>query len=181
MPKVTNYDALTFFYCLLAGVALSLFADLLRALRKYLKLGKAAVFVTDLVFCIIAAILTFLMQFIYSNGTIRFYILSGELCGFLAARVAISPLINKLFAWIHKLLCLIIRPIKAIIATVWQKVSLICKKLCKKLQLFAKNILKSIGSLVYNIINVAFRRNANNVRKSKVKAERSRGKKKKKR
>ena len=177
MPKVTNYDALTFFYCVLAGVALSLFADILRALRKYIRFGKAAVFVTDLVFCIIAAVLTFLMQFIYSNGTVRFYILSGELCGFLAARVAISPVCNMLFAWINRIFYIIVRPIKAITMTVCQ----IVRKICKKLQLIAKNILKSADVLVYNIINVAFRRNANKSHKSNVKAERSRGKKKKKR
>ena len=177
MPKVTNYDVLTFFYCVLAGVALSLFADILRALRKYIRFGKAAVFVTDLVFCIIAAVLTFLMQFIYSNGTVRFYILSGELCGFLAARVAISPVCNMLFAWIHRIFYIIVRPIKAITMTVCQ----IVRKICKKLQLIAKNILKSADVLVYNIINVAFRRNANKSHKSNVKAERSRGKKKKKR
>lgn len=181
MPKVTNYDALTFFYCVLAGVALSLFADVLRALRKYFRLGKAAVFITDLAFCIIAAVLTFLMQFVYSNGTIRFYILSGEVCGFLSARVALSPFINRIFAWIYKILCLIIRPIKKIIFAVWRKAFQMCKKIFKKLHLFAKNILKSIGGLVYNIINIAFRRNVSNPNKSNVKAEWSGDKKKKKR
>lgn len=181
MPKVTNYDVLTFFYCVLAGVALSLFADILRALRKYLKLGKAAVFITDLVFCIIAAVLTFLMQFIYSNGSVRFYILSGELCGFLSARVAVSPISNRLFLWLHRIICLIIRPIKAVLSKGWSFTSKICKKICEKMRLFEKNILKSVGVLVYNIKCVLYRKNANNTHKSNSKAERLRGKKKKKR
>lgn len=181
MPKVTNYDVLTFFFCVLAGVALSVFADVLRALRKYGKLGDVAVFLTDMLFCIITAVITFLMQFIYSNGSIRFYILFGELCGFVAARIAVSPLNNKLFGWIYHIIYAIIRPIKTVLSSIFRFFNEFCKKICKKFSFFTKNILKSIGCLVYNINNSVHRRKADKTHKSISKAERSSGKKKKKR
>ena len=181
MPKVTNYDVLTFFYCVLAGVALSIFADMLRALRKYCKFGGVSAFIADLFFCITAAVVTFLMQLIYSNGSIRFYILFGELCGFSAARVIISPLSNRLFRLLYKIICTVIRPIKSFLSTVIRLFCGLCKKICEKLRPIAKNILKCAGGLVYNISNSMHRNNAVKTRKSDSKAERSRGKKKKKR
>lgn len=181
MPKVTNYDVLTFFYCILAGVALSVLCDIFRALRKYMKLGKAAVFAVDFLFFVIAALVTFYMQFIYSNGGIRFYILFGEICGFLAARCTLSPLNNMLFLRIYRIIRAIVRPIKCVISAIYRKTLAVCKKICKKMLVFEKNILKSVGGLVYNVFNMIFRKNAKIVHKSKIKAEKSGGKKKKKR
>lgn len=179
MPKVTNYDILTFFYCVLAGVALSVLSDILRALRKHLKTKSVFAFITDLCFFIIAALATFFMQFVYSNGTVRFYILFGELCGFAAARVVVSPFNNRLFALINRIIRMIIKPIRTVLQSIYKRITPLFKKTVKNMLISSKNILKTISGLVYNVLSKLRHKTKADKRKSKPKAVRSNAEKKK--
>lgn len=151
MPKTTNYDFLTFFYCVIAGVALSLLCDLLRALRKYLKFGAAASFIADLLFFFVAALLTFFMQFVYSNGQLRWYILGGELAGFAAARAAISPFSNKLARIINRVLRIFIKPIRMLIGKAKKLIGTVFGIFGKNIRKIEKNFLKCAAVMMYNI------------------------------
>lgn len=72
-----------FFYSLGTGGILSLIYDSFRIIRDSFKSNKLTTFLCDLIFSVIASIITFLYLLLMNNGRIRLYIFIGEALGFL--------------------------------------------------------------------------------------------------
>lgn len=149
MPKSTNQDFLIFFYSILAGAILCLLYDVFRAIRGR-KNNGILTFCLDVIFSITAALVTFYMQFVYSNGQIRWYVLVGELAGFISTRISISRFFMMLIHKIINLLNIIIHPFKIIVSKLNRVVFYNVKIAIKKIYKIIKKFLKWAIGLLYN-------------------------------
>lgn len=159
MPKTTNHDFLLLFYCIIAGVLLCALCDIFRTLRKASKREAVLTFILDFLFLITVSLTTFFMQFIYSNGRLRWYIAVGELVGFISARICISPWLMKLLDKITALIRLLLKPIKAIVLKCGGQIMRFLTFAQKNIIKICKNVLKWTGSLLYNVKDKSQKRN----------------------
>lgn len=173
MPKSSNIDFLLFFYCIIAGAVLCIFRDVISAIRKNVKIGGVLSFILDFFFFVIAAILTFLMQFIYSNGQIRWYIWTGELVGYVCSRLTLS-LVNAI--WMNaliKLIKIILKPIKSFIQRLVSAIITKAENIFNKTHSNSKKCLKNVCDMLYNNIN-NLQKNKGNKKSQKQKKSKER-------
>ena len=83
-------------FALLLGVLLSLTYDVIRALRKIGFKSFVLVFLGDILFSFLSAIITFLFLLVFTNGAIRAYVLFFEVLGFLLCRITFSKIFLKI-------------------------------------------------------------------------------------
>ncbi len=62
--------------------------------------SKVEVFIQDIIFMMLCGIITFFFSLCYNNGNVRFFILLGELSGFLLFRYTIGMLSGKVFHYL---------------------------------------------------------------------------------
>ncbi len=91
---------LTFLYSMLLGGILCAFYDILRALRRSGFDSYISVFISDFLFWIINALLTFIFLISRTNGEIRGYVLVAQLLGFVLFRLTLSKLTFPAFNFI---------------------------------------------------------------------------------
>lgn len=72
---------LTFLISCLVGAALGLLYDLFRIFRIIVPCSRLAVLLLDILFFILCTAATFLFLLLSNSGTVRFFILEGELLG----------------------------------------------------------------------------------------------------
>ena len=151
MPKTTNHDFLLLFYCVIAGVMLCVVCDVFRILRKTAKHEAVLTFILDFLFLIMASLTTFFMQFIYSNGQLRWYIAVGETVGFISARICISPWLMRVLNKAASAIKLIFKPLKIIAGKLRKQIIKLLVFVQKNINKICKNVLKLTGSLLYNV------------------------------
>ncbi len=76
-------DPLALLWSAVFGAALGLLFAVFEAAHIVLLRGKAARFATDVLFCLLAGISTFLLALAVENGRLRFFQAGAELIGFL--------------------------------------------------------------------------------------------------
>ena len=84
------------FFAFLLGIALSLFYDIIKATRKIGFNSYFVVFLGDIFFSLLSAIITFLFLLIFTNGALRAFVLFFQLFGFIISRITISRYFLKL-------------------------------------------------------------------------------------
>ena len=72
---------LTFLVACLVGAALGLFYDLFRIFRIIVPCSRLAVLLLDILFFAVCTVVTFLFLLLSNSGTVRLFILEGELLG----------------------------------------------------------------------------------------------------
>lgn len=87
----------TFAYALGFGFFLGIFYDLFRAVRMLFSNGKKAFFAADVLFALFAAFLTFLFTLTVTSGSIRGYVLFGEVLGFFVYYFSLGVLFSRFF------------------------------------------------------------------------------------
>ncbi|MCI6007546.1 spore cortex biosynthesis protein YabQ [Oscillospiraceae bacterium LCP25S3_E10] len=85
------------FFSIITGVIIGIINEPFRFLRYMGFNGKAEVIVQDIVFMILAAFVTFFFALCYNKGDVRFFMLAGELGGFVVFRLTVGRLSGKLF------------------------------------------------------------------------------------
>ena len=75
------------------GAVLSVIYDIFRIIRVAFGGKKTAVFVEDLIFSLVALVLTFVFVIAFNNGELRFFVLIGELLGFVTCHYTIGRII----------------------------------------------------------------------------------------
>ena len=75
---------------LLLGVSLGLVFTVLECARLLLSLGRFATAVLDLLFCLLAAVTTFLLALTASRGNLRFFQAACEIIGFLCVDLSLT-------------------------------------------------------------------------------------------
>lgn len=121
-----------FLWSLVLGVMLGVVYGVFRLLRETFSLRRAAVFILDFLFMLLAAASVFLFSVGMVRGYVRSYVLLGAAFGFFAYRLSLG-----------RLFCMIYHPILLKTKKIMHKISGKMKKITKKL-------LKIVTKLLYN-------------------------------
>ena len=80
-----------FLYSILTGAAMCMCYDVIRLIKRGFKIPYAVVFLLDILFSIFAAFVTFCFMLVFSCGVVRWFIIAGEIIGFVLFRVVFAP------------------------------------------------------------------------------------------
>ncbi len=124
-----------FIYSLLLGVALGLLYSPFKILRMFFCFGKTAVFVSDIIYMLLASLAVFIFSIAFLQGYVRVYLYLGCFTGFLTYRLTIGMLFSKIYG-----------PIFSFIRKISHKIQIKIKK-------FTKKLLKIGDKILYNVSN----------------------------
>lgn len=171
-----NTQTTVFLQSLLLGFALGLLYDVFRVLRLAVRHSSLAIFLEDISFFAVCAVLTFLFSLSAVSGRVRVFLVIGEFLGatvyyvtlgVLVMRVS-KPLIRVVKAILRLLYRIFIHPIFCLIRWILRLTHKMEQKFstrAKKVRANAKYSLKRQSILVYNLF----------VNKVKTKNGRSKG------
>ena len=131
----------------LLGVGLGLVYEVFRLLRLAFFSQKTVVFVQDVLFSLTALVSTFVFVVAVNEGQLRFFLLIGELCGFMVYYFTLGTLIfhlsSLIIGTVRKMLSFLLSPLKkALDRRASKKESRKKQKNQKKITLFFKNHLQ---------------------------------------
>lgn len=100
-----------FLYSILLGSILCLIFDGFRVLNAVLKINLKRIFFEDVFYFILSALITFTYILVVNMGEIRFYIILGEIIGWIIYRISIGKFVYKaalnavkfLIKWVSKI------------------------------------------------------------------------------
>lgn len=151
------------------GFLLGIVYDLFRSLRLIFSRtpGKYTLFVQDIIYVILCAVITFLFLLSENYGEIRAYVLAGEIIGFFAYYFTIGVLTmrvgDSVANTIHKFLRLtkniILRPFRAVRRLFLKHKASANEKVLKKAKKFPKIFklhLQHDGNVLYNLNEIFF-------------------------
>lgn len=105
-----------FLYAGALGVGLSIIYDLFRILRLTLHFHFILIFIQDLIYFFICAILTFAFIFIFNNGEIRLFIIAAILIGWILYYFTAGRLVffiaKTVTDWVKKHIKLLLNKLK---------------------------------------------------------------------
>lgn len=155
-------QAITFALSLALGGVLCTFYDVLRAIRKAGINSFWSVFLTDIIFWVVSAFVTFIFLISRTNGEIRGYVLIGEIFGFVIFRISISKILFSVFLFllvnVKKIYMLMAKNFYCLYyksETIFIKIWLIMVKKTKRVGKTIKKLLKNRGKLLYTDNNNA--------------------------
>lgn len=138
------YSLVIFVIC---GIAIGIFFDIFRILRKSFKTSDIVTYIEDIIFWIFSGLFFLFVLFKFNNGQIRSYVVIGLLIGILLYILTISKYFIKVNVTIINLIKRIITyPIKLIFRMI--------KKLLKPFSFVVINIRKYITNLSNKMINL---------------------------
>lgn len=149
-------QALTFLMSLGLGAVLCLLYDVVRALHKTFIKGFLEVLVCDILFWCVAAFLTFCFLIIRCFGSVRVFVLVGELIGAVITRYTLSRLFLPFLSKILRL----ISAVGGFLRVGFGKLFISVEKIIKKMLLIVKKGLQPKALLLYNLLNVRNKREA---------------------
>ena len=132
-----NHQALTVALSAFMGIIFCLLYDIFKATRLFWKIKTVGVFISDILFFIIAALIEFCFLLSRSNGEIRGFILAAEVIGFIFCRFTFSKIYLKILIFLLN----IIKKITVYIDNAFCKIINIIYK-------FSKNFLKKRPFLI---------------------------------
>lgn len=163
MIEVSN-QMLMFFQSCLLGIGLGLLYDVFRIIRIAVKTNSIIIFIEDIIYFIIVAVITFIFMIIQTEGQMRVFILFGELIGailyyftfgFVIIRVAnkIIKFVKMIFSKLFKYFILpILKLIYVLYKSLYNFIFKINLKI-KKVKENNKYNLKKKGILLYNLLD----------------------------
>ena len=138
------FEIRVFFLCGLCGIACGIIYDLIRILRRTLKVGTVMTFLFDILFWILCAVLIFFMLFYANYGRARWYEIAGLTLGAASYFVSVSGMVVDGGVMFLKAL---LKLVYIVLKTVFYPVFFIYKKLsvkfCKIKSFFSKKIRKN--------------------------------------
>lgn len=147
---------LTFLYSLIFGGILCIFYDVLRALRKCNLNSYVAVFISDFLFWVVSAFLTFIFLIARTNGEVRGYVLISQLLGFVLCRLTLSklsfPILKLAFGFVSDLLKKTSDGIIAfcvVLEQLLQHITKFMQKILKSVAQTLKKLLKNARKVLY--------------------------------
>lgn len=149
------------------GFLLGILYDVFRTVRLAVSSGKKFVFVYDIVYVMLCAVLSFLFFLAVNNGAVRGYAFLAELLGWLVYYFSLGIVAIKcsraVIRFIRWLILLISRPILFVVGLIRRlsvKLSMMIRKILKKVHKKSKFHLKLNGVMVYNLKRIiAFGKN----------------------
>ena len=141
---------ITFLYSLCIGGIFCAVYDILRAARKAGFNSFVAVFVTDILFWVVGAFVTFIFLIARTSGEIRGYVLISELVGFGLFRATFSRLIFPIFKIIFQGVQKLHTYFNIFFDALYLKTESILSKFLVFMTKFFKSTVKSIKKLLKN-------------------------------
>lgn len=166
MYSVPQSRQLTIFLCALgAGFLLGVLYDIFRTLRLSFTKSKAALIIFDTVYFLLCGIISFLFILAINKGEIRFYILSGEVIGwvfyYLSFGMVAIKITNAIVIALDKAKSILIRVASApfhlifkVVNPINEKLRRLFKKSSKKSQKIRKKYLQKLRIYVYNLFGI---------------------------
>ena len=152
-------DIISIFISILVGFGICFIYDIFKSFRLSFKNSNIAVLFEDILFFIIAGLITYTLLFVRAYGKIRWFILISELIGFILFRCYISKYLIRFNVSIIKFVK------KTFLAKIKSALLSINKTFNDKIdKLFAKKSKKSLKDnrhLLYNNLKKNLKRNAN--------------------
>lgn len=140
------------------GFILGILYDMFRAVRLAFSSGKKLVFIYDVIYVSLCAVLTFLFFLAINNGKVRGYAFIAELLGwfvyyFSLGTVAIkcSKATTRFIKWLYKQISKPVIFLIRLINSLFYKISCFVKKIFKKIHKKSKFHLKLNRIMVYNL------------------------------
>lgn len=124
---------ISFLYALAFGAVTGVLYDAFRIIRVAFPIGRAAVFVEDMVFLFAAGILNFIFFLELNSGEIRVFILLGTIAGFVIYYFTVGMLIIKSAKLIVKIFRMIFGFVFGIIFAPIKKICSFLYKIIKKI------------------------------------------------
>ena len=131
-----SVQATTFLYAILLGAVLSVIYDVFRITRIAFGGRKTAVFIEDLLFSLVALVLTFVFVISFNHGELRFFVLLGELLGFVVCHITIGRIVIILSRTI-------IKAIKTVLGAIFRPLIRISKRFITKMKQIKKKLIKN--------------------------------------
>ncbi len=134
MEFTLSQQGACFLWSIACGGFIALIYDAFRLLRLLFFKGKVGIFVCDFLFMVISALISVIFSIGFSRGSTRYFIITGEIIGFLAYRLTIGRLSIRLFEFI------------------FAKIYAFLRKTAEKIRNLGKKVLQVTGAVLYNII-----------------------------
>lgn len=131
-----SYQTVTFLLSIALGATLCVFYDILRVLHKHSIKTVIGVFVSDILFWLVASVGTFFFLILRCNGRLRSFVLIGIFIGFTAVRSTVSRFVFWFFDKVMGVLVGILHFVSKQIGRIFihiNKISINSMSLCKKL------------------------------------------------
>lgn len=148
------------------GFLLGIAYDLFRTLRLILlrNPGKYTLFVQDIIYVVLCAIVSFLFLLSENYGEIRAYVPAGEIIGFFVYYFTIGVLTmrvgdsvaNAVHKFLNRLKNIILRPFRAVHRSFLKHKTSVREKVSKKVPKIFKLHLKHDGNILYNLNEIFF-------------------------
>lgn len=136
----------TFFLSTVLGLIFCLFYDILRILHKFYIKGFLEVFILDLLYWIVCAVVTFCFLIIRCSGIIRGFVIFGIILGFIVTRFTLSRCFMFVFSKLFKIIFAILHFVNCKITTILVSIA----KYFKNYALNVKKVLQKLIKLMYN-------------------------------
>ncbi len=95
MTTTLTSQIMIFLFSFILGAFLGLIFDFFKVINSILKANLKRIFFEDILYFTLSAVVTFVYVLIVNMGEIRFYILCGEIFGWLIYRFTIGKLVYK--------------------------------------------------------------------------------------
>ncbi len=122
-----------FLWSIVLGAFIAALYDIVRAVRSLLRAGKLHTILSDVLFFVLCGIMTSLFALPFNKGSVRVFILFGELIGFLCYRLTLGQVMGRIYSIMSK-------------GIVW-----LARKICELLKKFFDLLLKTASFVLYNV------------------------------
>ena len=135
MWEIDNLSQLlAFLYSAVLGGIYCIIYDFLRALRKEIKFGTAAVFVSDILYSLICAVTCFCFLLAVTGGQPRGFVFAGAAVGFLITRLTVSRVLFFAFSKVLRGMRFIFKWISVIFSRFFTAISAQTERFGKKVK-----------------------------------------------
>ncbi|WP_162840357.1 spore cortex biosynthesis protein YabQ [Acetanaerobacterium elongatum] len=192
MEVVVSHQTVLFLQACLLGFLLGIFYEIFRILRLLIQTGPVAIFVQDILYWSVSALISFLFILAVNSGQLRIFLLLGIVIGMVVYFLTLGVLVMKaskaIIAFIHRVMRFIYRklvaPVQRFMGITRQKADRFAKKVESKNKIIKNNMnysLKQYRLLLYNLLHTT---KSENIHYTKQKRgigeyEKKRGKKRK--
>ncbi len=150
MPVSLNNQAYVFLCSLIGGMLIAFVYDTFRIKRKIVNTGKLIIYLEDLLFWIMIAVIIFMVMYYSNDGEVRGYIFIGNILGAFLYMLLFSKAIVAASVFI---IGIIVRVIKTIFIIIMYPIRIIMKILSVPGNFFLKILNKVLHKvkLIHNI------------------------------
>ena len=152
------FQTYTFLWSVSLGAGFCVVYDFLRALHKLKVKGAVAVFVTDILFWLIAALVTYCFLILTSKGRIRLFVIIGIFLGFLIFRLVLSKIVLAVFVKILSIFEIILYTTSDFVGRILSTINKTFKNIANTI----KKLLQPRVKVLYNYIKVSLLRKKGN-------------------